>query len=192
MPNLPVCDGNSKEWQNYIYGEHGIIDQWFELGIDGLRLDVADELSDSFIEGIRRAVKRNKKDGFILGEVWYSPMRMNRGYIESGKGMDSNMNYLLIDALIRYFKYNDIGKLYDVIYQLITEYPKDTLYSLMNFTSTHDISRIINILGSYDFNEYSEWSWNLRSDDRYWQNNYRHRFKRFSKYSIPRSSPISN
>ena len=70
MPNLPVCNGYSYEWQNYIYGENGIIDKWFNLGIDGLRLDVADDLTDEFIEGIRRAVKRNKKDGFILGEVW--------------------------------------------------------------------------------------------------------------------------
>ncbi len=173
MPNLPVCDGYNREWQQYIYGEHGIIDHWFSLGIDGLRLDVADELTDEFIEGIRRAVKRNKEDGFILGEVWKNPMRMGRGYIESGKGMDTVMNYELVDALIRYFKYNDVGKLAEIIRQLRTEYPKDTLNSLMNFTSTHDISRAINIFSSYDFNGYSEWAWNLGCEDRYWQNNYK-------------------
>ena len=37
MKNLPVCDGNSSAWQEYIYGVGGIIDQWFQLGIDGLR-----------------------------------------------------------------------------------------------------------------------------------------------------------
>ena len=31
---------------------------------------MADELTDEFIENIRKAVKRNKKDGFIIGEVW--------------------------------------------------------------------------------------------------------------------------
>ena len=50
MKNLPVCDGTSTLWQNYIYGEGGIIDLWFDLGIDGLRLDVADELTDEFIK----------------------------------------------------------------------------------------------------------------------------------------------
>ena len=173
MPNLPVCDGNNKEWQQYIYGENGVIDLWFKLGIDGLRLDVADELTDEFIEGIREAVKRNKSDGFILGEVWKNPMRMGRSYIESGKGMDSVMNYVLIDALIRYFKYNDVGKLAEIIRQLRVEYPKDTLNSLMNFTSTHDITRAINLFGSYDFNGYGEWAWNLGNDDRNWQNNYK-------------------
>lgn len=165
MPNLPVCDGYSKDWQEYITGENGIIDKWFNLGIDGLRLDVADELTDDFIEKIRIAVHRNKEDGFILGEVWKNPMRMNRGYIESGKGMDSVMNYSLIDALIRYFKYGDINKISYIIKDILNEYPTDTINTLMNFTSTHDISRAINIFGSNDFNEYSEWAWNLKNDN---------------------------
>lgn len=173
MKNLPVCDGNSKTWQEYIYGEGGIIDLWFSLGIDGLRLDVADELTDSFIEGIREAVKRNKEDGFIIGEVWKNPMRMGRSYIESGKGMDTVMNYTLIDALIRYFKYSDKDKLREVFHQLITEYPTDTLNSLMNFTSTHDISRVINIFGTKEFQYSGEWAWNLNNNDLYWQKDYR-------------------
>ena len=173
MTNLPVCDGNSKLWQDYIYGEGGVIDLWFQLGIDGLRLDVADELSDEFIEGIRKAVKRNKKDGFILGEVWKNPMRMNRSYIDSGKGMDSVMNYLLIDALIRYFKYSDTYKLREIIDQIEREYPKETIDTLMNFTSTHDITRAINIFGTNEFQYSGEWAWNLQNDDRNWQNNYK-------------------
>lgn len=161
MPNLPVCDGYSKEWQEYILGKGGVIDKWFELGIDGLRLDVADELTDEFIEKIRIAVKRNKEDGFILGEVWKNPMRMNRGYIESGKGMDSVMNYPLVDALMRYFKYGDTHKLAYTIDDIKREYPVGTINTLMNFTSTHDISRPLNVLGApEEFSECSEWVWN--------------------------------
>jgi len=173
MKNLPVCDGDSLEWQEFITGEGGVIDNWFELGIDGLRLDVADELTDYFIELIRKAVKRNKKDGFILGEVWKNPMRMGRGYIESGRGMDSVMNYPLVDALIRYFKYNDIEKLAVTIKELMEEYPIDTRNTLMNFTSTHDISRLINILASNHFQKYGEWSWNLNNNDLEWQKKFR-------------------
>ena len=161
MKNLPVCDGYSKEWQDYIVGVGGVIDKWFDLGIDGLRLDVADELTDDFIEKIRVAVKRNKKDGFILGEVWKLVTRMNRGYVVDGKGMDSAMNYPLVDALMRYFKYSDIGKLVDTIEIIKDEYPEGTINTLMNFTSTHDISRPITTYGAPDeFSEYSEWCWN--------------------------------
>lgn len=173
MTNLPVCDGSNKKWQNYIYGKGGIIDKWFALGIDGLRLDVADELSDEFIEGIRRAVKRNKEDGFILGEVWKNPMREPRGYLSSGKGMDSVMNYFFIDALLRYFKYEDVNKLKMVLDQLKNDYPQETIQTLMNFTSTHDISRAINIFGSKEFCYSAEWAWDpIRKSDIEFQRNY--------------------
>ena len=173
MKNLPVCDSSSLEWQEYICGNGGIIDLWFSMGIDGLRLDVADELSDEFIYKIRETVKRNKDDGFILGEVWKNPMRMNRGYLSSGKGMDSVMNYPLADALIRYYKYSDVYKLSDVLKQIVNEYPDDTINSLMNFTSTHDISRAIDIFSSNEFNYYGEWAWDLNNNDRLWQKNYK-------------------
>ena len=91
-------------------------------------------------------------------------MRMNRSYIESGKGMDSVMNYTLIDALVRYFKYGDVEKLSYIIQDIKREYPEDTINTLMNFTSTHDISRVINILGTDDFNEYGEWAWDPKNN----------------------------
>lgn len=168
MKNLPECDGNSKGWIDYITGEGGIIDKWFNLGIDGLRLDVADELTDNFIKQIRKAVKRNKQDGFIIGEVWKNPMRMNRDYIYSGKEMDSVMNYVFIDALIRYFKYADVDKLKSITKDILTEYPDDTIKTLMNFTSTHDITRAINLFSSNDFNYYGEWAWDLNTNDNNW------------------------
>ena len=172
MKNLPECDCNSKEWIDYITGENGIIDQWFNLGIDGLRLDVADELTDNFISLIRKAIKRNKEDGFILGEVWKNPMRMNREYISSGKEMDSVMNYVFIDALLRYFKYSDVNKLSSILKEILNEYPDDTIKTLMNFTSTHDITRAINLFSCNEFQEYGEWGWNLNNDDRNWCENY--------------------
>lgn len=173
MTNLPVCDGNCEDWQEYITGKNGIIDKWFNLGIDGLRLDVADELTDDYIEKIRNAVKRNKTDGLIIGEVWKNPMRMNRGYLESGKGMDTVMNYPLVDAFIRYFKYSDSEKLSKIIKEIKSEYPKDTINSLMNFTSTHDISRAINIFSSDNFERYGEWAWDPISRDLEYSKNFK-------------------
>jgi glycosidase len=149
--HLPRCNGESYNWQQYIYGEGGIIDQWFDLGIDGLRLDVADELTDSFIENIRKAVHRNKEDGLIIGEVWKYAMTEPRSYMASGKGMDSQMDYPLCDALMRYFRFADTYKAKGVIQNILNEYPKEIRNVLMNFTSTHDISRPINIFGSDKF-----------------------------------------
>lgn len=175
MDNLPVCNGDSPDWIEYITGQNGIIDQWFALGINGLRLDVADELTDYFIERIKIAVERNKKDGFILGEVWKNFMRMNRDYVAGAKGMHSVMNYPLTDALMRYFKYCDTEKLYWTINDILNEYPEESIYALMNFTSTHDISRPLTVFGALDeFSENSEWNWDaLRKDDRNYCQNFK-------------------
>lgn len=167
--NEPVCDGDSPKWQDYIYGDDGIMPYWIEQGADGYRYDVADELTDKFLEGGRDSVYKKKKDAYFCGEVWKNPMRMGRGYISSGKCLDSVMNYPLSDALISYFKECDINKLKDICYQILVEYPKDTILSLMNFSSTHDISRIINILGFddkfKDNNCNREWIWDLKDND---------------------------
>ena len=171
--NEVVCDGNSKKWQDYIYGEDGIIAKYFDLGIDGIRYDVADELTDDFIEKCCKRGKEKKKDAYFLGEVWENPMRMNRGYISSGKGMHSVMNYLLMDALIRYYKYTDVYKLKDILNQIITEYPEDTVLSLMNFTSTHDMTRLVNLFATNEFNQNNKWAWDINNNDVYWQHNYK-------------------
>ncbi len=168
MKNLPECDGNSPEWRNYVFGKNGVIDTWFALGVDGLRLDVADELTDNFIEEIAKAVKRNKPDGFILGEVWKNPMRMGRSYISSANEMHSVMNYFLVDALIRYYKYCDIWKLDNALREILSEYPEETIQTLMNFTSTHDISRALEIFGGDVFQKNGEWAWNLQNDSLEW------------------------
>ena len=161
MTNLPVCDGNSKHWQEYITGPGGIIDLWFGLGIDGLRLDVADDLTDEFIELIRNAVVRNKNDGFILGEVWENPMRQKRGYLSSGKGMHTVMNYNFMSSIIKYIRYGDITDLSNKIKEIKYEYPDDAIFSAMNFTSTHDMTRGINLWDELIFKYYGEWPWNL-------------------------------
>ena len=151
---LPELNCDSPYWRKYICGEGGVLDKWFSCGIDGVRLDVADNLSDAALEEIHKAVIRNKKDGLILGEVWENPMRNGRSYISSGRSMHSVMNYPLADALVRYLKYQDDSKLRYVIRDTQAEYPADTIHTLMNFTSTHDISRIITLLGKKKFDTY--------------------------------------
>ena len=161
--NLPECNSNGEAWRAYVTGKDGIIDQWYNLGIDGLRLDVADELSDEFIEEIRKATKRNKKDSLIIGEVWENPMRKNRGFLSSGKGMDTVMSYNFMSALIQYFRNGNPEELDSKIKEMMYEYPDGTLFSAMNSTSTHDITRGINLWDKNIFQENGEWPWNLKN-----------------------------
>ena len=160
--NLPVCDGNNHEWQEFVYGENGLIDKWFSMGIDGLRLDVADELTDEFIENIRIAVKRNKEDGFLLGEVWDNAIT-KEGYGKQrtyllGKGLDSVMNYPFTNAILKYVRYGRAKYFVETVNDIITQYPGDALNSLMNSLSTHDITRAMTTLVSDGIQD-SRYNW---------------------------------
>lgn len=167
--NMPVCKTYYEGWINFICGEGGVIDDWFSLGIDGIRLDVADELTDYMIFCIAAAVRRNKPDGALWAEVWENPMKkrgkdgQKRRYLDSGKGFHATMNYPLSEAFIRYFKFRDTWNLGLKIEEIFTEYPEGTIHAEMNSTGTHDISRIITILGVDDWSIISggEWIWDL-------------------------------
>ena len=157
---MPKCNGKSEHWRNFICGKEGAIDFYFSLGIDGFRYDVADELIDEFVEDSYTASVRNNPKAFIIAEVWEKDP-MDRGFLKNAKGIHSLMNYRLTDAIMRYYKYCDVNKLREALRFISTEYPDGTILTLMNFTSTHDISRAIEIFGCNIFNEYAQWAWDL-------------------------------
>ena len=70
LPDLPSVNENDLAYRDYIAGPEGIVRQWLRLGASGWRLDVSDELPDSFLRHLRLAVKQEKPDAAILGEVW--------------------------------------------------------------------------------------------------------------------------
>ena len=163
---MPVCDGNNPEWQKFVYGENGLIDKWFSMGIDGLRLDVADELTDEFIENIKIAVKRNKEDGLVIGEVWENAIT-KEGYGKQrtyllGRGLDTVMNYPFTNAILKYVRYGRAKYFTETIDDIITQYPDEAVNSLMNSLSTHDIPRAMSTLvGKGIQNSRYNWVWDV-------------------------------
>ena len=71
------------------------------------------------------------------------------------------MNYFLMDGLIGYYKYGDVYQLDDTLRQILTEYPTESIQTAMNSTSTHDMSRLIEIYGCDDFNLFGEHKWDI-------------------------------
>lgn len=172
--NLPVCNPDCKEWQNFLFGDGGVIDTWFtKWGIDGLRLDVADELPDYFLTMLANCAKHYKKDAFILGEVWENAIRKNdgnRNYL-LGTSLSSVMNYPFTNAILKYVRFRDTYCLRNNINEICADYPREALLSTMNSLSTHDIPRAITTLVGNGFlhNGY-EWTWDIGGKDRNWQN----------------------
>ena len=75
IKDLPTIDKSKTSFQQFIYGdEDSVIDKWNGLGIDGWRLDVADELPDFFIKGIRDTLE-GYSEQVLIGEVWEDASR---------------------------------------------------------------------------------------------------------------------
>ncbi len=160
---LPEVNENDFSYRQFICGKDGVIDHWLRLGASGFRLDVADELPDDFIEEIRRAVKRNGPDKFLLGEVWEDATNKwsygtRRTYL-LGKGLDSVMNYPFRSAILNFVKGGSGLAAADCIARICENYPAPALHTLMNFLSTHDTVRAITEIAGES----------CEGHDRYWQ-----------------------
>ena len=127
-------------------------EHYIKKGIGGWRLDVADELSDTFLDQLRETVKSASSDeGIIIGEVWENAADKiaygkRRRYFR-GKQLDSVMNYPLKNAILAFVKFGDARFFYDSLTDLYSSYPKSVCDSLMNLLGTHDTERILSVLG---------------------------------------------
>ncbi len=147
---LPAVNSENESYRRYICGENGIIRRYLRRGIDGWRLDVADELSDVFLYELRAAARAEKSDALIIGEVWEDASNKvaydrRRKYFR-GHQLDSVMNYPLKEAVIDYILTRDSARLYGVAKELWAHYPEDVSHALMNFLGTHDTERILTVL----------------------------------------------
>ncbi|MBE6717965.1 MAG: glycoside hydrolase family 13 protein [Ruminococcaceae bacterium] len=153
IKTLPCVDENNKEYRDYIINDDdSVIAHWLNLGADGFRLDVADELPDSFIFELRNRLKKIKKDSFLIGEVWEDASNkcsygIRRKYFTGGE-LDSVMNYPFKNAIIDYVCGRDNGYgLRDTVMTISENYPSSVLNCLMNVLSTHDTVRVLTALG---------------------------------------------
>ena len=148
---LPRVDSNNEDYQKYILGDDGVIEKWMKKGIDGFRLDVADELSDNFLKTLNTKLKSINPDGIVYGEVWEDASNKiaydKRKKYFLGNELDSVMNYPFREAIIDYLKYGNYDRFYSTCKMLSSHYPKHNADLLMNLLGTHDTERILTVLG---------------------------------------------
>lgn len=151
IESLPETNEENPDYAEFITGENGVLRYWLKSGVKGWRLDVADELPDSFLDKIRAAVKAENKDAIIIGEVWEDATNKisyghRRRYLR-GKQLDSVMNYPFASALIKFMTGGSGEELADTVIGICENYPKESLHILMNHIGTHDTERILTALG---------------------------------------------
>ena len=159
--SLPEVDEHDPSYRDFIFGgEDSVVRTWLRRGADGWRLDVADELPDDFIQGVHDAIRSEKPDGAIIGEVWEDgTTKIAYGERKKhllGHHLDGLMNYPLRTALIDYLLGGDAAHFKDTLDTLRENYPPFAFYGAMNSLGTHDTLRILTYLGTGS--QHLEWT----------------------------------
>lgn len=149
LPNVNEMDPS---YLDFIMGEQGVVKYWMNLGAKGWRLDVADELPDEFISRLRSRMKEIDGDSLLLGEVWEDASNkisygQTRQYLW-GKGLESVMNYPFRQIFLEFLlQQNDASFTHQRLMSLYENYPRAYFYSTMNLIGSHDVPRILTLMG---------------------------------------------
>ena len=148
--NVPDLNKSNKDYRALVFGKNGVVEKWQNPGADGWRLDVVDELPIDFVNLLIKKIKSVNKDALVIGEVWEdASTKVSYGELRPyllGDQLDGTMNYPFMNAIIAYVRDGDEKFFKDTVQSILENYPKETVYCLMNSLGTHDTIRIINAL----------------------------------------------
>lgn len=157
LPALPKFNTDTPAVREYLLR---IGRKWIDFGIDGWRLDVANEIDDnSFWQEFRRRVRVQNPEAYIVGEVWIESTR----WVNHGDMWDAVMNYQFTRACLAFFIGPDIHddelrptSLYPVgptdaetfrrnVERLQGLYPWGVTSVMLNLLDSHDMARFLTL-----------------------------------------------
>ena len=170
MPVIYSTNGSEYQTGNWadeiINGEDSINGYWISKGMDGWRLDVANEVSDETWQHFRDSVKALDSEAVIIGEIW-----ADATHYLMGDMYDSVMNYVFRDAVAGFARgylinRDNKAEKYDAdltadeamtILEILRErYPEEAFYAMMNLVASHDTSRILSYLDDLEDDRYQK------------------------------------
>ena len=138
---MPKLNTNNPEVADYFLERcKRWVRQWH---IDGIRFDVGNEVSHSFLQTLRRGLKAENPDIFLLGEIWHDslPFLLGNEY-------DSTMNYPFLQCLNNFYLDGlDARELEYGLSRCYSMYPEQVNNVLFNFLDTHDTMRCVTRCG---------------------------------------------
>ncbi|MCH4154448.1 MAG: glycoside hydrolase family 13 protein [Saccharofermentans sp.] len=152
FPDLPNVNENDLSYRNFIFGKDGVVDTWISRGASGIRLDVSDELPDSFIRQMRATIKdKTGGQGMLVGEVWEDASnKCSYGSYRDfllGNTHDSVMGYTFRAVILDFMcGYIDAAVANSRLEGFRERYPAESYYCIMNLVSSHDVPRIMTML----------------------------------------------
>lgn len=159
MPIIKSTNGSeyqSGTWAAEVIGknetsttaDNSVAQYWLSKGMDGWRLDVANEVSDETWQHFRKSVKALNSDNVIIGEIWTDAVQYLMGDM-----YDSVMNYVFRGAAMTFAKAESEDAADEAIATLerIRErYPQEAFYAMMNLVDSHDTTRVLSYLDGID------------------------------------------
>lgn len=138
VSKMPKLNTHNKEVREYLLkvGEYWVK----EIGIDGWRLDVCDEVDHDFWRAFNKVVKAANSDAVIVGEIMHEANSFLKG-----DQLDSIMNYPFKFALVDFFASRSITvEQFDHILAFNrTLYMDSITRQLWNLMDSHDTKRFL-------------------------------------------------
>lgn len=135
--NMPKLNTNNPKVRDCLIS---VCENWVRnYDVDGIRLDVANEVSHAFCKELRIRLKAIKPDLYILGEIWHDAMPWLRG-----DEFDSVMNYPLGESIKDFWIDNSLTNedFEYTINRCYTRYMQQTNDVLFNLLDSHDTKRL--------------------------------------------------
>ncbi|QHT63537.1 glycoside hydrolase family 13 protein [Paenibacillus lycopersici] len=141
-PIMPKLNTEHPDVKKYLLN---VARYWVEeIGIDGWRLDVANEVDHAFWREFRDTVKKVNPDAYILGEIWHDSMMWLQG-----DQFDAVMNYPFTNAVLDYAAYGKLdGRSFaNAIGTQLANYPQQVSEAAFNLLDSHDTPRLLTLAG---------------------------------------------
>lgn len=150
LPNVEETESSYVDFA--VTGPDSVAKYWLRQGAKGWRLDVADELPDEFIRQFRSSIKETDPDSVLIGEVWEDASRkVSYGKLRKylgGEELDSAMNYPFRDIVLAFITgRKEAAATHQALMSLYENYPLQNFYAMMNLIGSHDVPRVLTLLG---------------------------------------------
>ncbi|RKQ84127.1 glycoside hydrolase family 13 protein [Brockia lithotrophica] len=138
MPKLNLLHPEAREYFLRV-GENWVR----EFGIDGWRLDVANEVPTSFWREFRRRVKAVRPDALLVGEIWHDALPWLRGDV-----FDGVTHYRFRELAVAFLAEGGLSAsefarhLLDAYFR----YPSGVWPALWNLVESHDTKRFLTLV----------------------------------------------
>lgn len=143
--DMPKLNTNNKKVRSFFVD---VCKKWVgEYKVDGLRFDVANEVSHTFLKELRQEMKAINPDIYLLGEIWHDAIGWLRG-----DEFDAVMNYPLGQSIKDFWIDKSLsGEDFEyTVNRCYTGYMQQTNDVLFNLLDSHDTKRLRSEVNSLD------------------------------------------